>query len=105
VKYSASPDIELLIRTVHGQKVILDSELAAIYRVPTKVLNQAVKRNLKKFPLDFMFRLTRDEADELRRSRSQIVTLQRGQNVKYLPNAFTEHGAEIKADGKRLAIV
>lgn len=63
----------------------------------TKVLNQAVKRNADKFPDDFMFRLTNGEAEDLRRSRSQSVTLKRGQNIKYLPHAFTEHGAIMAA--------
>ena len=69
------PQLEELIREVRGQKVILDSDLAHIYGVATKALNQAVKRNAEKFPSDFMFRLTAEEGRELRRSRSQIVTL------------------------------
>jgi len=88
---------EDVIRTIRGQRVILDFDLAEIYGVQTKVLNQAVKRNASKFPEDFMFRLTRDEAEDLRASRSQSVTLKRGQNVKYLPHAFTEHGAIMAA--------
>ena len=75
----------------------MDSDLAAIYGVETKALNQAVKRNANKFPEDFMFRLSREEAEDLRGSRSQSVTLKRGQNVKYLPRAFTEHGAIMAA--------
>ena len=69
---------------VRGQKVILDSDLAALYDVPTKQFNQAVKRNLAKFPADFMLPLTAGEWDS---SRSQIVTLNtgRGQHRKYLP--------------------
>ena len=72
---------------------MLDRDLAAIYGVETKVLNQSVKRNLKRFEGDdFMFRLTKDEAQSAR-SRSQIVTLnKRGSNIKYLPYAFTELG-------------
>jgi len=66
--------------------------------VPTKAFNQAVKRNVDKFPADFMFRLTAREAQELQRSRSQIVTLKRGQNIKYLPYVFTEHGAIMAAN-------
>jgi hypothetical protein len=82
--------IESIIYTIRGKKVMLDSDLAALYGVSTKVLNQAVKRNLTRFPDDFMFRLTVEEAEV---SRSQIVTLnKRGQNVKYLPYAFTEYG-------------
>ncbi len=85
------------IFTVRGEKVILDADLAAIYGVQTKVLNQAVKRNADRFPEDFMVRLTKDEAEQMRRSRSRSVTLKRGQNIKYLPHAFTEHGAIMAA--------
>ena len=85
------------IFTVRGQKVILDADLAAIYGVATKVLNQAVKRNADKFPDDFMFRLTKTEAEEWGRLRSQSVTLKRGQHIKYLPHAFTEHGSIMAA--------
>ena len=76
---------------IRGQRVMLDSDLAEMYRVSAKVLNQAVKRNAERFPEDFMFRLTQEEADSL---RSQIVTLKagRGQHRKYLPFAFTEQG-------------
>ena len=81
------PQLDELIREVRGQKVILDSDLSHIYGVATKALNQAVKRNVEKFPSDFMFRLTADEGRELQRSRSQIVTLKRGQNIKYFPYA------------------
>jgi len=89
--------LESLIVIVRGQRVLLDADLAEIYGVPTKVFNQAVKRNAERFPEDFCFRLTIEEAEELRRSRSQIVTLKRGQNIKYLPRAFTEHGAIMAA--------
>jgi chromosome condensin MukBEF ATPase and DNA-binding subunit MukB len=81
------------IGTLRGQKVLLDSDLAALYGVATKVLVQAVKRNLQRFPADFMFHLTEQE---LRGSRSQFVTLNepvgRGHNFKYRPYAFTEQG-------------
>lgn len=80
------------ILVLRGQRVILDADLAAIYGVQTRVLNQAVKRNIDRFPEDFMFRLTREET-ELSRSQSVILNLGRGQNIKYLPHAFTEHGA------------
>ena len=59
------------------------------HEVPTKALNQEVKRNADKFPNDFMFQLTSTEAEKLQRSRSQFVTLKRGHNIKYLPYAFT----------------
>jgi hypothetical protein len=91
------PDINSLIVEMRGQKIILASDLARIYGVPTKALNQAVKRNAGKFPADFMFQVTLPEAESIRRSRSQIVTLKRGQNLKYLPVAFTEHGALMAA--------
>jgi phage regulator Rha-like protein len=90
--------IESLITIIRDQRVIVAVDLAAIYGVPTKALNQAVKRNLDKFPPDFMFQLTAQEADAWRRSRSQSVTLKRGQNIKYLPYAFTEHGAIMVAN-------
>lgn len=82
------------IYEIRGQRVMLDRDLAAMYGVETKALNQAVKRNSKRFEGDdFMFRLTKDEA-ELARSRSQIVTMNKGRgfNIKYLPYAFTELG-------------
>ena len=77
------------ILLIKGQRVILDRDLAELYGVPTKALNQAVKRNLKRFPHDFMLHLTTEEANSL---RSQVVTLKRGEHRKYLPSAFTEQG-------------
>jgi hypothetical protein len=76
---------------IRNQKVMLDSDLALLYEIETKVLKQAVKRNLSRFSHDFMFDLTKIEFDSL---RSQIVTLKkgRGEHQKYLPFAFTEHG-------------
>ena len=112
-------DIENLIYVIRGTQVMLDSDLAMLYGVETKVLNQAVKRNVNRFPDDFMFQLTQEEAigsrsqivtlngkettsrsqivtlnEELAESRSQIATLKtkRGQNIKYLPYAFTRNG-------------
>ena len=86
--------IQSKIYEIRGQKVMLDRDLAAMYGVETKVLNQSVKRNMKRFDGDdFMFRLTKDETKQLV-LRSQIVTLNkgRGYNIKYLPFAFTELG-------------
>jgi hypothetical protein len=77
------------ILVIRGKKVMLDRDLAALYGVSVKVLNQAVKRNKARFPLDFMFPLT---WQEVMNSRSQIVTLKQGGNIKYSPNAFTEQG-------------
>jgi hypothetical protein len=83
--------VESVIRVIRGQRVILDADLARIYGVPTKVLNQAVKRNARRFPADFMFVLTPQEVANL---RSQIVTSSsRWGGRRYLPMAFTEHGA------------
>lgn len=110
--------IQRRIYEIRGQKVILDRDLAALYQVETRVLNQAVKRNIERFPEDFMFQLTKEEADIL---RSQFVTLKEGrmssQSVttredeilksqfvtsswggqRYLPYAFTEHGVVMLA--------
>jgi ORF6N domain len=82
--------IESKIYLIRGQKVMLDSDLAEMYGVETKVLKQAVKRNMDKFPDDFMFELTKEETETF--SRSQNVTLKQGQNIKYMPFVFTEHG-------------
>jgi hypothetical protein len=82
--------IESKILLIRGKKVMLDRDLAILYEVETKVLNQAAKRNSQRFPEDFMFRLSAEEARLL--SRSQFVTLKKGQNIKYLPYVFTENG-------------
>lgn len=77
---------------LRGQRVLLDSELAALYGVTTKRLNEQVKRNLERFPSDFMFRLTRDELETL--NRSQIATgSSKHRDPRFPPFAFTEHGA------------
>ena len=91
-------NIEPLIRTIRGQKVILADDLARLYGVPTKRLNEQVKRNQERFPDDFMFQLSPEEAGSALRSRSQIATLKRGRNLKYLPYAFTENGAVMSAN-------
>ena len=111
MKNLAPPNIDSLITTVRGQKVILDAELASIYEVPTKALNQAVKRNQDKFPEDFLFQLTPEEIQEARRpipasavseataDRSQIVTgSQKHRDPRHPPYAFTEHGAIMAAN-------
>lgn len=80
------------IHELRNQKVILDFDLAALYEVETKALNQAVERNIRRFPVDFMFQLTEEEFKAL---RSQIVTIDetgRGKHRKYLPYASTEQG-------------
>lgn len=83
--------IEKKILLIRGKKVMLDSDLAVLYGVPTKRLNEQVRRNLRRFPPDFMFQLTFDEAESL---RSQFATLKtgRGRHRKYLPYVFTEQG-------------
>jgi hypothetical protein len=93
------------IYLIRGQRVILDKDIAFLYETETKVLNQAVNRNIKRFPLDFMFQLTKEEVDLLRLQknrdnevipnlRSLIVTssLESWGGNRYLPNAFTEQG-------------
>ena len=113
--------IENLIHIIRGQQTMLDSDLARLYGVETKRLNEQVKRNIERFPADFMFQLTKEEADDLRsqiatsssrsqnvilnvdsenlksqkeisNSRSQFATLKQGHNIKYLPYAITENG-------------
>ena len=78
--------------------MIIDRDLAKIYGVETRRLNEQVKRNAERFPSDFAFQLTQEEAREWLRSRSQFAILKRGANIKYLPNAFTEHGAIMAAN-------
>ena len=109
-----------LIHEIRGERVILDSDLAAIYGVSVKALNQAIKRNAERFPEDFVFRLTLSEFEDCLRSqfvtsysRSQIATLKspassnlKSQNAtsrsrggrRYPPHAFTEHGAIMAAN-------
>ncbi len=82
--------IELIASKIYlmrSVKVMLDKDLSELYGVETKVLKQAVRRNIDRFPADFMFELTKEENQSL---RSQNVTLKRGQHSKYLPFAFTE---------------
>ena len=82
--------VQRRILLIRGHKVMLDSDLAELYGVETKVLGQAVRRNAERFPEDFMFQLTWEESLEL--SRSQFVTLKQGRNIKYRPFVFTEQG-------------
>jgi hypothetical protein len=101
--------VESKILIVRGERAMLDSDLAEIYGVETKVLNQAVKRNLRRFPEDFMFQLTESETKSLRSRfvtsdgkhpeflvRSQFVTASK-RNIRHAPYAFTEHGAVMLA--------
>jgi len=96
--------IQNKIYEIRGERVMIDKDLANLYEIEAKVLNQAVKRNIKRFPKDFMFQLTKEEWEEIRFQietseqdnslRSQTVTLKtgRGSHSKYLPYAFTEQG-------------
>ena len=87
--------VEQVIRAVRGHKVILDEDLAAIYGVSTKRLNEQVKRNTERFPEDFVFQLSAEERDAL---KSQSATSKKGRGGRrYLPYAFTEHGAIMAA--------
>jgi ORF6N domain len=103
--------IESQIVVIRGERVILAGDLAELYGVETRALNQAVKRNIERFPEDFAFGLTAAEFADLKQRqvvtsdgraalRSQIVTLKRGQHAKYPPYAFTEHGAIMAAGGE-----
>ena len=90
-----SEPIEQHILFIHGIRVILDSDLSAIYGVKTKVLNQAVKRNIDRFPADFAFQLKQEDLTAINNQigmRSQIVTASK-RNIRFLPYVFTEHGA------------
>lgn len=83
---------EVIMRKIYyirGQKVMLDTDLAELYGVETRRLKEQVKRNIERFPERYMFELTKEEATA---SRSQNAILKRGENIKYLPYAFTEHG-------------
>jgi len=82
--------VESLIRVIRDQKIILDSDLAMLYQVETRILNQAVRRNTARFPDDFMFRLSVDELESLR-SQAVMSNSRRG-GRRFLPYAFTEHG-------------
>ena len=88
--------VENKIYMIRGHKVMLDKELAKLYGVPTKRLNEQARRNIKRFPSDFMFQLTREESLAVQpivfSPRSQIATLKKGRNIKYFPYAFTEQG-------------
>jgi len=82
--------IQSKIYTIRGQKVMLDSDMASLYGVETKTLNQSIKRNINRFPIHYMFQLTQSEYDDL---RSQNVTSKKGSGGRrYLPNVFTEPG-------------
>lgn len=91
-------DITLIqnkIYEIRGQRVMLDFDLAPLYQVQTKVLKQAVRRNIERFPADFMFEITIDEYNSLKDSlRSQIVTSNKG-GTRYMPFAFTEQGVSM----------
>jgi hypothetical protein len=82
-------ELERKIHMIRGQKVMLDRDLGPLFGVEVKRLKEQVRRNYERFPEDFMFELTREEAEV---SRSQFATLKQGENLKYRPFAFTEHG-------------
>ena len=96
--------IQNRIYEIRGERVMLDRDLAALYEVEIRILNQAVKRNIKRFPKDFMFQITKDEFESLRfqiepleskhslTSQNVILKTGRGQHRKFLPYAFTEQG-------------
>ena len=81
---------------IRGKRVMLDRDLAKLYGVEVKRLNEQVKRNIKRFPPDFMYQLTKEEVvilkSQFATSRSQFATLKQGENIKYLPYVFTQEG-------------
>lgn len=91
--------IQERIFEIRGQKVMLDYDLAALYEVETRTLNQAVKRNLQRFPEDFMFRLSAVEWDAVRQMNSSQNVMSSGKHrgARYQPYAFTEHGVTMLA--------
>src|SRR3954471_23462395 len=97
---SAASDLQVMpdeviiskIYLIRGQKIMLDSDLAALYGVETKRLKEAVRRNIERFPPDFMFELSKEDYDAL---RTQFASLKRGAHAKYLPFAFTEQGVSM----------
>jgi len=91
----AVQDLSRLIVVLRGQRVILDSDLAALYEVPTKRLNESVKRHADRFPQEFAFLVLRKELTDL---RSQSATSNRRGGRRYLPYAFTEHGVLMAAN-------
>ena len=102
--------VDNAILEIRGRKVMLSHDLAALYGVSTRRLNEQVKRNVGRFPPDFMFQLTWEEVEALRSqiatseepaSRSQNATLKRGRNIKYRPYAFSEHGASATLKAER----
>ena len=91
IKYTSTMQLHAIQKKIYelrGQKVIMDSDLAELYEVETKRLKEAVKRNINRFPDDFMFELTRKEFEDL---RTQIASSKRG-GIRYMPFAFTEQG-------------
>jgi hypothetical protein len=95
--FKETEHIKRQIFVVRGQRVMLDHDLARLYGVTTKRLNEQLRRNRHRFPKDFAFRLRLDEAKEVAASRSQSATLNRGHNIKHAPHVFTEHGAIVPA--------
>jgi len=96
--------VESKILILRGHRVMLDRDLAELFRVPVKRLNEQVKRNGDRFPDDFMFQLTLEEGKAVLLSRSQIATLNRGHNIKYRPYVFTEHGTVMLANVLRSSV-
>lgn len=96
--------IELRIHVIRGERVLLDSDLAAIYGVETKMFTRAVRRNIERFPADFMFQLSSEEYEGMRRQfgaayeNAEDAGNASKRNIRYLPSAFTEHGALMAAN-------
>ena len=94
-KLTITDNIKSKIYTIRGQQVMFDRDLARLYQVETKVFNQAVKRNIDRFPDDFMFQITKEELNDSLRSQNVTLKNSRGQHIKYLPYVFTEQGVSM----------
>ena len=106
IRAGSIESVKQRILIARGQRVMLDHDLAKLYGVTTKRLNEQLRRNRDRFPKDFAFQLTLAEAKEIAGSSSQIATLKRGQHIKYTPHVFTEHGAIMLASvlNSRIAV-
>ena len=87
--------IKTQIYEIHGMRVMLDKDIAAYFGVDTGAMNRAMKRNIKRFPEEFCFQITRDEYHEILRCQTGILELEQGKYSKYLPYVYTEHGVSM----------
>ncbi len=103
-KMISAQDIERSIYRIRGQHVMLDSDLALLYGVSTKRLNEQVRRNVRRFPQDFMFQLSPQEIESLRPRNATLEKGRRGEHRKYRPYVFTEEGVDMHETDIRLLV-